>query len=163
MTTLQLRRFDDRTMILTDHRGEALPGQVAVAWRHGEPGQRAEVDVTFVIDGTDIAVTDQPVDTGAGTLAEAASAYAALSPANRDRFLTMHGLADERIGLNGRQELFGPKGERLRLLGEISVRRPGEEIWERVSVLSDTFVMRDPRPYGVPSRLLDGSAYRRVG
>lgn len=88
MTTLQLRPAGDgRTMIMTDHEGRALPGQVAVEWEHGEPGSYPTARITFAVDGRNIIVCGEAVSVPAGTLPEALAAWAALSEANKVRFL----------------------------------------------------------------------------
>lgn len=74
-------------MYLTDGRGRALPGQVAVAWSHDGVGEIASATVTFDIDGTQIAVVADPVETADGTLPEALEAFARLSEANKLRFI----------------------------------------------------------------------------
>lgn len=85
---LQLRPAGDgRTMYLTDLRGRALPGQVAVAWTHDGPGDYAQAVVTFFIDGTEIVVVADPIETGNGTLPDALDAFALLSDANKLRFI----------------------------------------------------------------------------
>lgn len=157
---LQLRRHDARTMILTDHRGVALPCQRSVAWSHDGPGERASVIVEFMIDGEDIVVSDQPVETGAGTLAEAAAAFAALSPENRVRFLAMHGLAVAHDGLNGRQVArFVETGSEAALLGIVEGRHPQE----RFAVLRPLSILRSPTPFAIPVEEFESPAWRRIG
>lgn len=132
---LQLRRHDARTMILTDHRGVMLPGQRAVAW-------------------------DQPVETGAGTLGEAAAAFAALSPENRVRFLAMHGLAVDHEGLNGRQVArFVETGSEAALLGIVQGRHPQE----RFAILRPLSILRSPTPFAIPVEEFESPAWRRIG
>lgn len=85
---LQLRPVNDgRSMVLTDLAGRALPGQTAVAWTQGSPGQLGEATVTFAINGKTIQVVADPVETGDGTLPEALEAFARLSDANKLRFI----------------------------------------------------------------------------
>lgn len=85
---LQLRPvYDGRSMVLTDLAGRALPGQTAVAWTQGSPGQLGEATVTFAIDGKTIQVVADPIETGHGTIPEALEAFGRLSDANKLRFI----------------------------------------------------------------------------
>ncbi|MEG1028604.1 MAG: hypothetical protein RSE34_00810, partial [Brevundimonas sp.] len=89
---LQIRMNDDRTLVLTTEDGKPLPGQRAVAWSHLGRDSLGEISIDFMIDGTSIAFSTEPVTKPTGSLPEASAAFAALSPENRARFLTMYGL-----------------------------------------------------------------------
>ena len=89
---LQIRMNDDRTLVLTTEDGKPLPGQKAVAWNHVGQDSLGEISIDFLIDGTTIAFSTEPVTEPKGSLPEASAAFAALSPENRARFLTMYGL-----------------------------------------------------------------------
>jgi len=166
MTTLQLRKQDDRTMILTDHRGKPLPCQKAVAWSHGGADEVASVTVEFMIDGRDIVVTDAAVDTGSGTLAEAARAWAALSPANRKRFLAMNGLAVEHEGMNGRQTVEDLQtGDRYLYLGQVKNYGLGVEAMQAVrpaALLRPLSMFRPPEPILIDANDFNGPRFRRL-
>lgn len=74
-------------MYLTDGAGRVLPGQKAVSWSHGGYGEIAEATVVFHIDGNGIAVVQDQIETGDGTLPEALEAFGRLSDANKLRFI----------------------------------------------------------------------------
>lgn len=61
---LQLRHLDHRpfgrVQMLTDEQGRALPGQRELTVSYSA-GEMACVTVTFVVDGDDVTITDQPV------------------------------------------------------------------------------------------------------
>lgn len=88
---LQIRAFPGPVAphyVLTDRDGIPLPGQRAVSWSQ-DAMSLGEVTVTFAVDGADISLHDKaPEAEPVYQLPEAFAAFAALSPANRNRFLS---------------------------------------------------------------------------
>lgn len=85
---LQVRPAGDgRTILLTDTKGRRLPGQFSVDWRQDDPQSLPAIVVTFLVDGTQIEVVGDNVETGRGSLPEALEAFALLSDANKLRFI----------------------------------------------------------------------------
>lgn len=91
---LQVRRVRNGHALayaLTDDGGQTLPGQISCVVSSGA-GEAPKVTVEFIAGGVDISLKDDFAALPSGTIGEASAAFAALSPANRTRFLTMYGL-----------------------------------------------------------------------
>ena len=133
---LEIRRTDDRTMVLTDDAGRALPGQVGVAWSHGGPGSLAEITVRFHVDGNTIRLADGPPTGPKGSLPEASAAYAALSDDNRARFRTMFGLKDSSLSPEVIELVVAAR--------EVAFTDAGREAFERLDKASEAFASAIP-------------------